>query len=63
MAILLTGGAGYIGSHTAVELCAAGCEVVGTYATVGFALSSICGESCVACGSITLAGEVAATFA
>ena len=28
MAILLTGGAGYIGSHTAVELCAAGCEVV-----------------------------------
>ena len=28
MAVLLTGGAGYIGSHTAVELCAAGCEVV-----------------------------------
>lgn len=42
---------------------AAGCEVVGTYATVGSALSSICGESCVACGSITLAGEVAAAFA
>ena len=28
MAVLLTGGAGYIGSHTAVELCSAGYEVV-----------------------------------
>ncbi|MBR2639645.1 MAG: NAD-dependent epimerase/dehydratase family protein, partial [Oscillospiraceae bacterium] len=28
MKILLTGGAGYIGSHTAVELDAAGFEVV-----------------------------------
>ncbi len=28
MAVLLTGGAGYIGSHTAVELCAAGYDVV-----------------------------------
>lgn len=28
MKVLLTGGAGYIGSHTAVELMSAGCEVV-----------------------------------
>ena len=28
MAVLLTGGAGYIGSHTAVELCDAGYDVV-----------------------------------
>ncbi len=28
MAILVTGGAGYIGSHTVVELLAAGHEVV-----------------------------------
>ncbi len=38
---------------------AAGSEVVGEYATVGAALSALCGESLVACGSITLAGEVA----
>ncbi len=29
MAILVTGGAGYIGSHTVVELQSAGYEVVG----------------------------------
>ena len=28
MKVLLTGGAGYIGSHTVVEMCAAGHEVV-----------------------------------
>ena len=28
MKILVTGGAGYIGSHTCVELLAAGCEIV-----------------------------------
>lgn len=38
---------------------AAGSEVVGEYATVAGALSALCGESLVACGSITLAGEVA----
>ena len=39
---------------------AAGAEVVGTYPTVEAATSALCGESYVACGSITLAGEVAA---
>ncbi len=38
---------------------AAGSEVVGEYPTVASALSGLCGESLVACGSITLAGEVA----
>ena len=38
----------------------AGAEVVGTYPTVESATSALCGESYVACGSITLAGEVAA---
>ena len=28
MAIFITGGAGYIGSHTCVELCKAGREIV-----------------------------------
>ena len=28
MAILVSGGAGYIGSHTCVELLAAGCHLV-----------------------------------
>ena len=28
MKVLLTGGAGYIGIHTAIELCAAGYDVV-----------------------------------
>lgn len=28
MKILLTGGAGYIGSHTAVELCESGCDIL-----------------------------------
>ena len=28
MKVLLTGGAGYIGSHTAVELMNAGCDIV-----------------------------------
>lgn len=42
---------------------AAGAEVVGTYPSVGAAASALCGESYVACGSITLAGELAAHFA
>ena len=42
---------------------AAGAEVVGEYADVPSALSALCEETLVACGSITLAGEVAATFA
>lgn len=41
----------------------AGSEVVGTYPTVASATSALCGESYVACGSITLAGELAALFA
>ena len=41
---------------------AAGSDVVGTYPTVEAATSALCGESYVACGSITLAGEVAALF-
>ena len=39
-----------------------GAEVVGTYPTVEAAASALCGESCVACGSITLAGELAGLF-
>ena len=41
---------------------AAGSEVVGTYPTVEAAASALCGESYVACGSITLAGELAGLF-
>ncbi len=41
---------------------AAGCEVVGEYASVTLATSALCEESYVACGSITLAGEVAANL-
>ncbi len=40
----------------------AGSELVGTYPTVKEATSALCGESYVACGSITLAGEVAGLF-
>ena len=40
----------------------AGAHVVGTYPTVEDASSALCGESYVACGSITLAGELAAIF-
>ena len=40
----------------------AGAEVVGTYPTVEAATLALCGESYVACGSITLAGELAAHF-
>lgn len=40
----------------------AGSELVGTYPTVEEATSALCGESYVACGSITLAGEVAGLF-
>lgn len=40
----------------------AGAEVVGTYPTVESAASALCGESYVACGSITLAGELAGLF-
>ena len=41
----------------------AGAKVVGTYPTVEAATSALCGESYVGCGSITLAGELAALFA
>ena len=41
---------------------AAGCQVVGEYDTVGQATSALCEETYVACGSITLAGEVAANL-
>ena len=41
----------------------AGAKVVGTYPTVEAATSALCGESYVGCGSITLAGELAAHFA
>lgn len=40
----------------------AGSNVVGTYPTVEAATSALCGESYVACGSITLAGELAGLF-
>ena len=40
----------------------AGSDVVGTYPTVEAATSALCGESYVACGSITLAGELAGLF-
>ena len=40
----------------------AGADVAAVYPTVPEAMSALCGESLVACGSITLAGEVAATF-
>jgi dihydrofolate synthase/folylpolyglutamate synthase len=44
----------------AQAFCSAGANVVATYPTVREALSGLCGDSVVACGSITLAGEVAA---
>ena len=40
----------------------AGSDVVGTYPTVEAATLALCGESYVACGSITLAGELAGLF-
>ena len=43
----------------AASFAAAGAEVVGTYPTVEAATLALCGESYVACGSITLAGELA----
>ena len=46
----------------AADFAATGADVVGTYPTVEAATSALCGESYVACGSITLAGEVAALF-
>ena len=49
-------------SELAALFSEAGVEVVGTYPTVEAATSALCGESCVACGSITLAGELAALF-
>ena len=49
-------------SELAAIFAEAGVEVVGTYPTVEAATSALCGESCVACGSITLAGELAALF-
>lgn len=44
----------------AALFAAEGSEVVGVYPTVEAATSSLCGESFVACGSITLAGELSA---
>ncbi len=41
----------------------AGANVVGVYPSVEAATSALCGESYVGCGSITLAGELAALFA
>lgn len=49
-------------SELAALFAESGAEVVGTYPTVEAATSALCGESCVACGSITLAGELAALF-
>ena len=49
-------------SELAELFAESGAEVVGTYPTVEAATSALCGESCVACGSITLAGELAALF-
>ncbi len=49
-------------TELARAFAAAGVEVVGTYPTVGAAKSALCGESYVACGSITLAGELAGLF-
>ena len=46
-------------AELARAFAAQGAEVVGTYPTVEAAASALCGESCVACGSITLAGELA----
>ena len=43
----------------AARFAEAGSEVVGTYPSVEAAASALCGESYVACGSITLAGELA----
>ena len=40
----------------------AGAQVVGSFPTVGEAASALCGESYVACGSITLAGELVGLF-
>lgn len=49
-------------AELAERFAAAGAEVVGTYPTVEAAASALCGESYVACGSITLAGELAGLF-
>lgn len=43
----------------AARFAEAGAQIVGTYPSVGAAASALCGESYVACGSITLAGELA----
>ena len=43
----------------AARFAEVGSEVVGTYPSVESAASALCGESYVACGSITLAGELA----
>lgn len=49
-----------LAAHELGELFrAAGATVTAEYATVAEATSALCGESYVACGSITLAGEVA----
>lgn len=39
-----------------------GADVAGVFATVAEAIEALCGESYIACGSITLAGEVAGLF-
>lgn len=49
-------------SELARVFAEAGASVVGTYPTVEAAASALCGESYVACGSITLAGELAGLF-
>ena len=46
----------------ACAFAAAGSELAGTYPTVEAAASALCGESYVACGSITLAGELVGLF-
>ena len=55
-------GADGFGEELARGLSDAGADVLGAYPTVGEATSALCGESYVACGSITLAGELAALF-
>ena len=46
-------------SELAGKFLAAGANVAGIFATVSEAVEALCEETYVACGSITLAGEVA----
>ena len=61
-ALLLVSDDSVPATELARAFAAAGAEVVGTYPTVSAAKSALCGESYVACGSITLAGELAGLF-